>query len=82
MFKVRKTRQKLALSLTPLGTVAAAAEATGYKKRRLGKSQVYGSTRDWSSLYGSMRSESETAAQSSSGTTQAVSLLRATQWVQ
>ena len=31
MFKLRKTRQKLALSLTPLGAVRAAAEGTGYK---------------------------------------------------
>ena len=34
-----KTRQKLALSLTPLGAVRAAAEGTGYKNRRLGKSR-------------------------------------------
>ena len=33
MFKLRKTRQKLALSLTPLGAVRAAAEGTGYKNR-------------------------------------------------
>ena len=39
MFKLRKTRQKLALSLTPLGAVRAAAEGTGYKNRRLGKSR-------------------------------------------
>ena len=40
VFKLRKTRQKLALSLTPLGAVRAAAEhaeGTGYKNRRLGK---------------------------------------------
>ena len=34
-----KTRQKLAFSLTPLGAVRAAAEGTGYKNRRLGKSR-------------------------------------------
>ena len=34
-----KTRQKLALSLTPLGAVRAAAEGTGYKIRRLEKSR-------------------------------------------
>ena len=38
VFKLRKTRQKLALSLTPLGAVRAAAQGTGYKNRRLGKS--------------------------------------------
>ena len=53
---------------------------------------VYASTRDWSSLYGAIRSEPETAAQSScshfslllsvSGNTHAVSLLHALQWVQ
>ena len=48
------------------------------------------STRDWSSLYGAIRSEPETAVQSSfllallsvSGNTHAVSLLHASQWVQ
>ena len=39
MFKLRKTRQKLALSLTPLGAVRAVAEGTGYKNRRLRKSR-------------------------------------------
>ena len=39
VFKLRKTRQKLALSLTPLGAVRAAAEGTGYKNRSLGKSR-------------------------------------------
>ena len=39
MFKLRKTRQKLALSLTPLGAVRAAAEGSGYKNRSLGKSR-------------------------------------------
>ena len=39
VFKLRKTRQKIALSLTPLGAVRAAAEGTGYKDRRLGKSR-------------------------------------------
>ena len=39
MFKLRKTRQKLALSLTPLGAVRAAAGGSGYKNRRLGKSR-------------------------------------------
>ena len=39
VFKLRKTRQKLPLSLTPLGAVRAAAEGTGYKNRRLGKSR-------------------------------------------
>ena len=39
MFKLQKTRQKLALSLTPLGAVRAAAEGSGYKNRRLGKSR-------------------------------------------
>ena len=33
-----KTRQKLALSLTPLGAVRASAQGIGYKKRHLGKS--------------------------------------------
>ena len=38
MFKLRKTRQKLALLLIPLpGTVHVAAQGTGYKNRRLGK---------------------------------------------
>ena len=37
MFKLQKTRQKLALSLTPLGAVRAAAQGTGYKNGRLGK---------------------------------------------
>ena len=39
VFKLRQTRLKLALSLTPLGAVRAAAEGTGYKNRRLGKSR-------------------------------------------
>ena len=39
VFKLRKTRQKLALSLTPLGAVRAAAEGNRYKNRRLGKSR-------------------------------------------
>ena len=38
MFKLQKTRQKLALSLTLLGAVCAAAQRTGFKKRCLGKS--------------------------------------------
>ena len=38
VFKQRKTRQKLALSLTPLGAVRVAAKGTGYKNRRLEKS--------------------------------------------
>ena len=38
VFKLRKTRQKLALSWTPLGAVRAAAQGAGYKNRRLGKS--------------------------------------------
>ena len=66
VFKLRKTRQKLALSLTPLGAVRAAAEGTGYKNRRLGKSRgsvEYSSTRDWSNLYGAIRPQPETAAQ-------------------
>ena len=65
VFKLRKTRQKLALSLTPLGAVRAAAEGTGYKNRRLGKPRaVYASTRDV--LVWSVRcdTEPETAAQS------------------
>ena len=68
MFKPRKTRQKLALSLMPLGAVRAAAEGTGYKNRRLGKSRgVRFDSRLISSLrYGAIRSEPdhETAAQS------------------
>ena len=39
VFKLRKTRQKLALSLTPLGAVRAAPEGSGYKDRRLEKSR-------------------------------------------
>ena len=82
MFKLRKTRQKLALSLTPLGAVRAAAERTEYKNRRLGKPVVYASTRDWSSRYGAIRSEPETAVfllalLSVSRNTHAVSLLHA-----
>ena len=67
VFKLRKTRQKLALSLTPLGAVRAAAEGTGYKNRRLGKSRGvrFDSRLDWSRLYGAIRTEPETAAQSS-----------------
>ena len=61
MFKLRKTRQKLALSLTQLGAVCAAAEGSGYKNRRLEYPVVYASTRDWSSLYGAILSEPETA---------------------
>ena len=66
MFKLQKTRQKLALSLTPLGAVRAAAEESGYKNRRLGKSRgVRFDSRLVCRLYGSIRSEPETAAQSS-----------------
>ena len=80
MFKLRKTRQKLALSLTPLGAVCAAAQGTGYDVWE--NPMVYASTRDWSSLYGTMRFESETASlphvpartSSVSGNTPAVSL--------
>ena len=83
VFKLRKTRQKLALSLTPLGAVGAAAEhaeGTGYKNRRLGKPR--GVRIDSKLVYGAIRSEPETAAQSSflllallsvSGNTRAVS---------
>ena len=65
VFKLRKTRQKFALSLLPLGAVRAAAEGSGYKNRRPGKSRGVRFDRDWSSLYGVIRSEPETAAQSS-----------------
>ena len=66
VFKLRKTRQKLALSLTPLGAVRPAAEGTEYKNRHLGKSRgVRFDSRDWFSLYCAIRSEPETAAQSS-----------------
>ena len=62
MFKLRKTNQKFALSLTPSGAVRAAAEGTGYKNRRLGKSR--GVRFDWrlvssSGLYSTIRSESD-----------------------
>ena len=85
MFKLPKTRQKRALSLTPLGAVRAAAQGTGYKIDVWENPIVYASTRDWSCLYGRMRFESETASlphvpartSSVSGNTQAVSLLRA-----
>ena len=60
-----KQRQKLALSLTPLGAVRAAAEGTGIKIDVWENPVVYTSTRDWSSLYGAIRSEPETAAQPS-----------------
>ena len=68
MFKLRKTRQKLTLSLTPLGAVRAAAEGTGYKNRRLGKPRGvrFDSRLDLSCLYGAICSEPETAPQSSS----------------
>ena len=46
-----KTRQKLALSSTPLGAVREAAEGTGYKNSRLGKPRVYASTRDCTVRY-------------------------------
>ena len=68
MFKLRKTRQKLALSLTPLGAVRAAAaraEGLGIKIDVWESPVVHASTRDWSGLYGAIRSEPETAAQSS-----------------
>ena len=40
VFKLRKKKaERLALSLTPLGAVCAAAERNGYKNRRLGKSR-------------------------------------------
>ena len=67
VFKLRKTRQKLvlALSLTPLGAVRAAVEGLGLKIDVWENPVVYASTRDWSSLYGAIRSEPETAAQSS-----------------
>ena len=38
-----------------------------WKSAALENPLVYASTRDWSSLYGAIRSEPETAAQSSSG---------------
>ena len=84
MFKLRKTRQKLALSLTPLGAVRAAAyRELGIKIDVWENPIVYATTPDWSSLYGTMRVESETASlphvpartSSVSGNTQAVSLL-------
>ena len=65
VFKLRKTRQKLALSLTPLGAVRAAAEGSGYKNRRLGKSLGVRFDSRLVCLYGAIRSEPETAAQSS-----------------
>ena len=64
MFKLRKTRQKLALSLTPLSAVCAAAEGTG-PIDVWENPVVYASTRDWSSLCGAIGSEPETAGQSS-----------------
>ena len=65
MFKLRKTRQKLALSLTPLGAVRGA--AVDWKKIdfNVWENPVAYLRLDSSSLYGTMRSESETAAQSS-----------------
>ena len=62
MFKLRKTRQKLALSLTPLGAVRAAAKGVVIQIDVWENPVVYASTRDWSSLYGAIRSEPETAA--------------------
>ena len=65
VFKLRKTKQKFALSLTPLGAVRAAAEGTGYKNRRLGKSR--GVRFDWrpvSRLYGTIRIRSESDCRS------------------
>ena len=93
MLKLRKTRQKLALSLTPLGAVRAAAEGSGYKNRSLGKSRGvrFDSRLVYYSLYGAIRSEPETAAQSSGDPARtserlwehsAVSLLHASLWVQ
>ena len=61
MFKLRKTRQKLALSLTPLGAVRAAAQGLGIKIDVWENPIVYATTPDWSSLYGTLRVESETA---------------------
>ena len=67
VFKLRKARQKLvlALSLTPLGAVRAAVEGLGLRIDVWENPVVYASTRDWSSLYGAIHSEPETAAQSS-----------------
>ena len=90
VFKLRKTRQKLALSLTPLGAVRAAAEGTGYKNRRLGKSR---GVRFDSRLVKSVRCDTLWAWNGRSvfllalllnvsGNTHAVSLLHASSWVQ
>ena len=89
VFKLRKTRQKLALSLTPLGAVRAAAEGSGYKNRRLGKSR---GVRFDSGLLLSVRCDTLwawngcsvflLALLSVSGNTHAVSLLHASLWVQ
>ena len=70
VFKLRKTGQKLALYLTPLGANHAAAEGTGMgiKIDVWEIPGVYASTRDWSSLYGAIRSVPETVAQSSART--------------
>ena len=54
MFKLRKTRQKLALSLTP-------PKGLGIKIDVWENPIAYATTPDWSSLYGTMRVESETA---------------------
>ena len=65
MSKLRKTRQKLALSLTPLGAVRAAAVDWVKKIDVWENPMVYAKTRGWYSLFGTMRSGSETAAQPS-----------------
>ena len=69
VFKLRRARQSLALSLTPFGAVCAATQRLGVKIDIWEYPMMYASTRVWSSLYGMMRSESETAAQSVAAST-------------
>ena len=89
VFKLQKTRQKLALSLTPLGAVRAAAEGTGYKNRHLGKPR--GVRLDSSSIetglvctvrYALSLKRPLSLPARTSGNTHAVSLLHASLWVQ
>ena len=55
-FKQRKTRKKVAPSLTPLDAVRAAGQQTGKKNKHLGNHRCQASTRarDWSLRYGAV----------------------------
>ena len=61
MFKLRKTRQKLALSLTHWAPFVRPLKGLGIKIDVCENPMVYASTRDWSRLYGAIRSETERA---------------------